>query len=180
MPHTCCDSCVQCDQARRPGSLRRHGLELLFCIVLNPGAPAGYTSFKSLMFITSPIIFVFSTLTTATILLKHVGADMSAYGRYARFTSLRTVLKTYFRITLRACRGHMIPLLYFRSLAPLFMLCWLCMVLILVNGFNPGIYDQSDGCTDPMVKTSIASGNSCSDLCYFASVLPLLLHCSYM
>ena len=53
---------------------------------------AGHSSFKTLMFITFPIVIAFSGLTTAAVLSKHPSSPL-------------TTLKAYFRPTMVACGG---------------------------------------------------------------------------
>ena len=146
---------------------------------------AGYSSFKMLMFITFPILVAFSRFTTAVVLSKHASSPLATLKAYFWATVVACRGEALGSFPLRSvhsysgtlpcsgvihCRlldavslcflGDIIPLVYFLSLAPLVILCGLSGIMIRVNGFYDGVYNQSNGCTDPMIRISTASGTT--------------------
>jgi hypothetical protein len=102
----------------------------------------GFSGMKTLLWVTLPALFLFHAIVVGVTLWKSGAAD---------------AFKLYFLPSMTAAHGKLVPYLYIRSVPCLFLLAVLGCFMMLANGISSGIFQQHDGCTDPLVRVSIAS-----------------------
>ena len=104
----------------------------------------GDSAMKMLLWVTLPALVLAHSLAVGVTLYRHPSGAANAF-------------KLYFRPRMGASPGNLIAHLYMRSIPCLFLLMLVSCFMLLLNGISAGIFQQHSGCTDPLVRVSIAS-----------------------
>ena len=104
----------------------------------------GYSTMKMLLWVTFPVLVLVHSLAVGVILYKHHRGIADAF-------------KMYFLPPKGAFPGNLIAHLYMRSIPCLFLLMLVSCFMLVLNGISADIFQQHSGCTDPLVRVSIAS-----------------------
>ena len=100
----------------------------------------GYSAMKTLLWVTFPALVLVHSLAVGAILYKHPSGVADGF-------------KMYFLPRKGALPGNLIAHLYMRSIPCLFLLTLLGCFMLCLNGTSSGIFQQHEGCTDPLVRS---------------------------